>query len=129
VENSFRSVLSEELFNSKAPAGWRAESAGVSPGPAVNPNVRELLREVGITMKERVPHPVTSDMVNRASKVVTFGCLDRCPIGAERKGEDWPLPGATGRSFDELRKIRDALSHRVDDLVVYYCILGQKAKP
>lgn len=55
VENTFRSVLSEELFNPRAPAGWHAESAGVSPAAAINPVVLWLLSEVGITMTERVP--------------------------------------------------------------------------
>jgi len=59
--------------------------------------------------------------------VVTFGCLDRCPIGAEGKGEDWPLPGATGKTFEELRGIRDELSSRVDELISRYCLQGQEA--
>ena len=117
VENSFRSVLSEEIFNSKAPPGWRGESAGVNPAAAVNPDVRLLLGEIGIKMKERTPRIVTPEMVSRAVRVVTFGCLDRCPIGAEGKGEDWPLPGATGKTMEELRKTRDEISRRVDELI------------
>jgi len=73
-------------------------------------------------MKDRSPRLVSREMVDRASRVVTFGCLDRCPIGAERKGEDWPLPGATGKTFPELREIRDELSRRIDDLIIRYCI-------
>jgi arsenate reductase (thioredoxin) len=127
VENTFRSVLSEELFNSKAPPGWSAESAGVSPATAVNPNVRGLLGEVGITMTQRTPRLVTPELVKSASRVVTFGCLDRCPIGAEEKGEDWPLPGATGKTMDELREIRDELSRRIDDLISRYCLVEEEA--
>jgi protein-tyrosine-phosphatase len=127
VENTFRSVLSEELFNSKAPPGWHAESAGVSPATAVNPNVRGLLSEVGITLTERTPRVVTPELVKSASRVVTFGCLDRCPIGAEEKGEDWPLPGATGKTMDELREIRDGLSKRIDDLIRRYCVVEEEA--
>ena len=122
MENTFRSILSEELFNSRAPPGWHAESAGVSPAATVNPNVGPLLREVGVNLAERAPRVVTPDMVARASRVVTFGCLDRCPIGAEGKGEDWPLPGAAGKSFDELRGIRDELSRRVDNLIGRHCL-------
>jgi arsenate reductase len=121
VENTFRSILSEEIFNSKAPRGWHAESAGVSPALAVNPNVRQLLNEVGIVLTERTPRVVTQEMVARASRVVTFGCLDRCPIGAEGKAEDWALPGATGKTFEELRGIRDGLSTRVDELIRRHC--------
>lgn len=110
----------------RAPPSWRAESAGVSPAASVNPNVRELLSEVGITLTERIPRPVTAALVARASRVVTFGCLDRCPIGAEGKGEDWPLPGATGKTFEELGGIRDELSDRIDDLIKRYCLLGHE---
>jgi len=110
------------LFNSKASPGWRAESAGVSPAASVNPNVRQLLSEVGITLTERNPRVVTAALVASASRVVTFGCLDRCPIGAEGKGEDWPLPGATGKTFEELRGIRDELSSRIDDLIRRYSL-------
>jgi hypothetical protein len=76
-----------------------------------------LLKEVGIVLTNRAPRLVTDDMVARASKVVTFGCLDRCPTGVQGKGEDWPVPGATGKTFEELRGIRDELSERVDDLI------------
>jgi arsenate reductase (thioredoxin) len=118
VENTFRSVLSEEIFNSKVPSGWKAESAGVSPAAKVNPVVPCLLSEVGIRMRDRVPRVVTPEMVASASRVVTFGCLDRCPVGAEGNGEDWPISGATGKSMDELRAIRGDISRRIDDLIV-----------
>lgn len=121
VENTFRSVLSEEIFNSRAPPGWRAESAGVSPAARINPEVRWLLQELGISLTDHPPRLVTKEMVAGASRVVTFGCLDRCPIGAEGKGEDWPLPGATGRAPDELREIRDELSKRIDILIAGHC--------
>jgi hypothetical protein len=68
-------------------------------------------------------------MVARASRVVTFGCLDRCPIGAEAKGEDWPLPGGTGKSMEELRAIRDEISRRVDGLIEGYCISQATKRP
>ncbi len=118
VENTFRSVLSEAIFNSKSPAGWRAESAGVQPAAEINPVVVPLLAELGIRLVNKVPRLSTPEITMRASRVVTFGCLDRCPIGTKDKAEDWPLPGATGRSMDELRGIRDELDRRVEDLIV-----------
>jgi protein-tyrosine-phosphatase len=117
VGNTFRSVLSEEMFNARAPPGWRAESAGVSPEREVAPSVEWLLKEKGIKMGERTPSLVTKAMIARASRVVTFGCLDRCPIGAEDKSEDWPFPGSTDRNPDELRAIRDGLSKKIDELI------------
>jgi hypothetical protein len=87
----------------------------------VNPNIAALLKEVGITPAARSPRSVTPDMVAGATRVVTFGCLDRGPVGAEGKSEDWPIPGATGKSFDELRGTRNELSKRIDDLITKHC--------
>ncbi len=113
VENTFRSVLSEALFNARAPSGWHAESAGVSPKPTINPVVVPLLQEVGIRLGPKVPRSVTPGLIAAADRVVTFGCLDRCPRGAEGKAEDWPVDGATNKTMDQLRAIRDDLSARV----------------
>ena len=109
------------MFNSRAPLGWHAESAGVSPAKAVNPVVRGLLSEVGITLTERAPRVVTPDMVRRASRAVTFGCLERCPMGAEGKGEEWPIPTSTGKTADQSREIRDEIAKRIDDLIARHC--------
>lgn len=117
VENTFRSVLSEAVFNARAPPGWHAESAGVAPAAEINPVVRDLLRERGIDVGPKRPQLVTSELMERAYRVVTFGCLDRCPRGAEGKAEDWPLPGATGKSSEELCGVRDELARRVDGLI------------
>ena len=117
VGNTFRSVLSEAMFNAKAPPGWAAESAGVSPEPRVAPPVEWLLAEKGIELRKRNPVLVTEEMISRASRVVTFGCLDRCPIGAESKSEDWPFPGSTDKTPNELREIRDGLSRKIDELI------------
>jgi arsenate reductase (thioredoxin) len=116
VENTFRSVLSEAIFNADPPPGWRAESAGVQAATEINPVVRELLGEIGLTVGAKTPRTVTPEMIARAARVVTFGCLDRCPIGAKDKSEDWPLPGATGKTREQLRAIRDELRRRVADL-------------
>ncbi len=116
VENTFRSVLSEALFNARPLTGWRAESAGVSPVSAINPVVVPLLEEVGICLGPKVPRGVTAEMIARAARVVTFGCVDRYPRGAEGKSEDWPVDGATNKMMPQLRAIREDLAARVSRL-------------
>ncbi len=118
-ENSFRSILAEVLFNAHPPTGWRAASAGVlAEGKEINPVVHVLLGEIGLQVSKQRPDPVTPAMVRDAARVVTFGCLDRCPAGAAGKSEDWPVSGSTGRSDVQLREIRDDLRRRVQDLAV-----------
>ena len=117
IENTFRSVLCEAIFNSKAPPGWSAESAGVNPATTINPAVVDLLREISVALPPKKPRVVTPEMIAAAWRVITFGCLDRCPVGAEDKSEDWPILGSTGKSFDQLREIRDEISRRIDCLI------------
>jgi arsenate reductase len=111
VENTFRSVLSEAIFNAQAPEGWRAESAGVQPAGAINPDVASLLQEIGIQLGPKTPRTVTPELIRRARRVITFGCLDQCPTGAKEKSEDWPLPGAAGKTRHELRAIQGRTPH------------------
>ncbi len=113
VENTFRSVMSESIFNAAPPEGWRAESAGVRASQSINPVVIELLHEIGIELGVKKPRLVTPEMIDSASRVVTFGCVDQCPVGAKEKSEDWPLPGASGKSMEDLRSIRDELRQRI----------------
>ncbi len=113
VENTFRSIISEAIFNTSPPDGWHGESAGVRAADAINPVAIDLLREIGIELGDNKPRLVTPEMISSASRVVTFGCVDQCPIGAKEKSEDWPLPGATGKSMEELRAIRDELRQRI----------------
>lgn len=117
VENTFRSVMSEALFNARAPKGWHAESAGVQPAEAINPIVAELVGEIGIGVDPKKPRLVSPELVASAWRVITFGCVDRCPIGAKEKSEDWPIPGSTGKSPQELRAIRDELQRRITALI------------
>ncbi len=117
VENTFRSVLSEAIFNADAPPGWRAESAGVEAASAINPVAVALLKEIGIDIGPTRPRQVTPQIVARAARVVTFGCLDRCPTGAEGKAEDWPVSGATGKDWRQLQAIRDDLRGRIEELI------------
>lgn len=117
IENSFRSVMAEALFNANAPAGWRAESAGVEPRESLNPRVVPLMAEVRLDVSKKEPRAVTSDVIRRAWRVVTFHCIDRCPAGAVTKNEDWSIPGATGKTDAELREIREEVRRHVLDLI------------
>jgi arsenate reductase (thioredoxin) len=117
VENTFRSILGEAIFNAQAPDGWRAESAGVHPAAAINPDVVDLLQEIGIQLGPKNPRTVTPELIRQAQRVITFGCLDQCPTGAQGKSEDWPLPTAAGKTRQELRGIRDELRARITRLL------------
>lgn len=47
--NSCRSILSEVLFNSRAPEGWKAYSAGSQPSGQVHPLTIETLENLSLS--------------------------------------------------------------------------------
>lgn len=109
--------MSEAMFNTDPPSGWVARSAGVSPAQSINPMVPGLLAEICIEIESKVPEVVKPEMIANASKVITFGCVDRCPVGTTEKAVDWKVHGANGKSIDQLREIRDDLLYRVRVLI------------
>lgn len=50
--NSCRSILSEAIFNARAPLGWSACSAGSQPSGQVNPLSLKTLESLGISTEK-----------------------------------------------------------------------------
>ncbi|TCM65825.1 arsenate reductase [Acinetobacter calcoaceticus] len=48
--NSCRSILSEVLFNHRAPEGWKAYSAGSKPSGQVHPLTIKTLKNLGLSI-------------------------------------------------------------------------------
>ncbi len=80
VENTFRSVLSEALFNAAAPPGWRAESAGIQAASAINPvAVKSLMRALGMPVGAlRKPlRNLEGDVLAKGVRIIQELGLDR----------------------------------------------------
>jgi len=118
VHNAGRSQMAAALFNLVAdPAKAEAISAGTKPGRAVHPEVREVMREVGIDLSTANPRLLTDDLAAHVNLLITMGCGEECPYvpGVER--DDWALPDPKGRPVGEVRAIRDEIKARVAALV------------
>jgi arsenate reductase (thioredoxin) len=102
--------------------GMTAESAGTIPAHQVNPAVVQAMLEKGIDISHRQPRMLTSEMIDRASLVVTMGCSveEVCPRPMlrrmQKKLEDWNLADPKGKSLEDIRSIRDDIERRVIDL-------------
>jgi arsenate reductase len=108
IHNAGRSQMAAALFNRLAdPAKAEALSAGTRPGTVVHPEVREVMREIGIDLSSAAPRLLTNELAGRVNLLITMGCGDECPHvpGVER--DDWALPDPKGRPLDEVRAIRD----------------------
>ena len=117
VENTFRSVLSEAIFNAQAPDGWRAESAGVQPAGGDQSGCRGPT--AGNRDSSRAESAPNGDAGANSSGSTRhhLRMFRSVPTGARGKSEDWPLPTAAGKTRQELRAIRDELRARITQLI------------
>lgn len=116
TQNAGRSQIAQAFFERYAPPDLRAESAGQEPPAAVHPEVIETMAEVGIDLSDRRPKKLTVEMQLHADWAVTMGCGGTCPY-VPTTVEDWDIPDPAGRSKDEVRRIRDDIAGRVEDLI------------
>lgn len=119
VENAGRSQMAQ-AFAQKL--GFKASSAGTMPSTRVNPVVVNVMKERGIDLSGESPKVLTSEMINRASLVVTMGCSidEACPrpmlAAMQKKLVDWHLEDPKGKTIEEVRAIRDEIEKRVRKL-------------
>jgi arsenate reductase len=117
-QNAGRSQMAQAFFQQLAPE-HAAVSGGSSPAPAVHPIVIEAMWEVGIDLAGRTPRKVDAEMLARADIVISMGCDDPAVCDYPgRKVEDWGIPDPSGKPIDEVRRIRDLLRARVEELAL-----------
>jgi arsenate reductase (thioredoxin) len=117
VQNAGRSQMSAALFDLRAAGRHEADSAGTQPAERVHPGVVEAMRDVGVDLSGRRPRKLTRELAERADVVVTMGCGDECPYVPGKRYVDWDLPDPANLPPDEVRRVRDEISRRVDSLV------------
>ena len=117
VHNAGRSQMAAALFNRHARGRAWADSAGTQPATHVHPEVVEVMREIGIELREVKPRLLTAELAAGAVRVITMGCAEECPV-VSAPMEDWGLPDPTGKPLDEVREIRDDIDRRVRELLL-----------
>lgn len=118
VHNAGRSQMAAALFNLKADRSKvRAVSAGTEPGERIHPEVGVALGELGVGVADLKPRRLTTELAQGASLLVTMGCGEACPFVPGLRREDWPLRDPKGLAIEEVRRIRDEVLARVEDLI------------
>jgi protein-tyrosine-phosphatase len=117
LHNAGRSQMSEALFARAAENRHQAESAGTTPAERVHPEVVEAMRELDIDLAGRTPQKLTRAAAERADVVVTMGCGDECPYIPGKRYVDWDLEDPKGKPLAEVRRTRDDIASRVEQLV------------
>ena len=117
VQNAGRSQMAHALFERAGGDRHEARSAGTKPAPHVHPEVVDAMQELDIDVSTRTPHRLDEDDVRWTDVVVTMGCGDACPVLPGKRYIDWTLEDPAGRPPDEVRRIRDDIQQRVDELL------------
>jgi arsenate reductase (thioredoxin) len=73
------------------------------------------LAEIEVDVGDRVPRLETAD-ADWADVVVTMGCGDECPYLPGKRYVDWNLPDPAGRRPADVRRLRDDIAARVENL-------------
>ena len=118
VHNSGRSQMAAALTDHLSGGRVHVRSAGSQPsGDGILPQVVEALAEIGIDVTEAYPKPLTDDIVRAADAVVTMGCGDACPVYPGKRYLDWDLDDPAGLDLEGVRRVRDDIRARVEDLL------------
>jgi arsenate reductase (thioredoxin) len=117
VHNAGRSQMAAGLVKLRSRGRIHVRSAGSTPAEEVNPAAVEALEELGVDMGEEFPKPLTDEVVRAADVVITMGCGDACPIYPGKRYEDWELDDPEGKDLESVRRIRDEIDRRVQDLI------------
>jgi arsenate reductase len=117
VHNAGRSQMAAGLVKLRSRGRIHVRSAGSTPAEEVNPAAVEALEELGVDMGEEFPKPLTDEVVRAADVVITMGCGDACPIYPGKRYEDWELDDPEGKDLESVRRIRDEIDRRVQNLI------------
>lgn len=113
-ENSKRSQLAEAIFNHYADSTV-AISAGTIPAEEIDPEIPVVLEEIGITDLDSLqPKLITTEMIDKADKIISFGCLVPS-LFPEDKFSEWLIHDP--ESQEELRSVRDELLERIKRMI------------
>jgi protein-tyrosine-phosphatase len=117
VHNAGRSQIAAGLLRLRSQDRIHVRSAGSAPSDTINPLVVEVMAEVGVDLDEAFPKPLTDEVVRAADVVITMGCGDACPIYPGKRYEDWVLDDPAESDVEGVRRIRDEIDGRIQQLV------------
>ncbi len=119
VENAGRSQMAEAFFRKLAPKGFEPQSAGTKPIGSINPLAVEVMREIGIDIIKQKSKLLSDEMIKKSYKVVNMGCMDKesCPALFVNDVLDWNIEDPKGKTINKVRKIREEIKLKVEELV------------
>jgi len=117
VHNAGRSQMAAGFMRQLSHGRVEVLSAGSEPKDRINPVAIEAMAEEGIDIAGNAPKILTVDAVKESDVVITMGCGDSCPIFPGKRYEDWELEDPAGKDIVVVRRVRDEIKARVENLL------------
>jgi len=125
VHNSGRSQMAEAWLNHLCNERFLAESAGITPARAVNPQVVKVMQESDIDITGKIPRSVfdvykSGEMFSYIITVCDQASAEQCPVFLGLiKQLHWSFPdpskitGTEDEILEEVRRIRDSIRDKI----------------
>ncbi len=117
VHNAGRSQMAAGYLTHLAGEAVTVLSAGSAPADSINPAAVQVMAEDGIDIASFRPKPLETATVQDADVVITMGCGDACPFYPGKSYEDWQLDDPAGQEIETVRRVRDEIRSRVQELL------------
>jgi protein-tyrosine-phosphatase len=117
VHNAGRSQMAAGFLEHLAGDRIEVLSGGSAPSDRINPVAVEVMAEAGIDIAASTPKLLSTADVRESDVVITMGCGDACPIFPGKRYEDWQLDDPAGQDATAVRRIRDDIRGRVENLI------------
>ena len=77
------------------------------------------MNEVWIDISNQKSKDITEDIMRNSLKIVNMGCMEKesCPTLFLHNVVDWNLEDPKSKSLEDVRRIRDEIEQRVQELV------------
>lgn len=115
-KNAGRSQIAAAIARSLAPEHVTILSAGTEPASEAHPEAVAVLEEIGLKPTSE-PSKLDPADVKASDWVITMGCGESCPIFPGTRYEDWPIDDPADQPIETVRRIRDDIRARVEDLL------------
>ena len=94
-------------------------TAGSGAAAGIDPNVKAAMEELGVDVSDKFTKPITPEVLASADLVITMGrSVGPMEIPAQAVHLDWRVGDPAGAELAEVRRVRDDIDRRVNELVM-----------
>jgi protein-tyrosine-phosphatase len=113
-----RARMAASLLERRTGDGVSVHTAGSGDASAIDVSVVTVMQEVGIDLSEKYSRPLTPEVLAAADIVVTMGrSVGDITLPETARHLDWRVGDPAGADLDEVRRVRDDIERRIEDLI------------